>query len=199
MTKIKICGLFREVDIAYVNELLPEYIGFVFYKKSHRNISFDTAKKLKERLDPRIKSAGVFVDEPLVNIKKLAESGIIDIIQLHGSEDEKYINAVKGLTGLPVIKAFEISSEDGIRAAESSSADYILLDNGKGTGKTFDWSLLRSMKKPYFLAGGLDAENITQALKRFSPFAVDTSSGVETNKVKDYNKIKRFIETVRKS
>lgn len=199
MTKIKICGLFREADIAYVNEFLPEYIGFVFYKKSHRNISFDTAKKLKERLDPRIKSAGVFVDEPLVNIKRLAESGIIDIIQLHGSEDEKYINAVKGLTGLPVIKAFEISSEDGIRAAESSSADYILLDNGKGTGKTFDWSLLRSMKKPYFLAGGLDAENITQALKQFSPFAVDTSSGVETNKVKDYNKIKRFIETVRKS
>ena len=128
----------------------------------------------------------------------MCKNGIIDVVQLHGNEDENYICALRQKTNALIIKAFKIKDENDIEMAEKSSADYILLDYGMGEGKSFDWNLLERINREYFLAGGLDCKNISKAVKVLKPFAVDVSSGVETNGVKDENKIKTFIETVRK-
>ena len=196
MTKIKICGLSRLCDIDYVNTTMPDYIGFVFAPHSKRYVS----PSLKARLSPCIKAAGVFVGEEAENILDIAGRGIIDIIQLHGSEDDHYISKLKAVSDVPIIKAFSIKSKKDIQTAVLSSADYILLDNGAGgTGDVFDWSLISEISRPYFLAGGLTPNNVEQAVAINHPFAVDASSGVETDGVKDFNKIKAFIDTVRKS
>lgn len=189
--KIKICGLTRKCDIEYVNELLPDYIGFVFAKKSRRYIDEQDAEELKKILDNRIKAVGVFVNESEENIFKYADKGIIDIAQLHGSEDDSFIMRIK--EKLPVIKAFKVTEQTDIEAINNSSADYVLLDSGDGSGKTFDWHLIEKIKRPYFLAGGLNAENVKEAVNLLNPYAVDVSSGVEENGNKSYNKIKQFI------
>lgn len=200
MTKIKICGLSRLCDIDYVNTTMPDYIGFVFAPHSKRYVSPSQASQLKARLSPCIKAAGVFVGEEAENILDIAGRGIIDIIQLHGSEDDHYISKLKAVSDVPIIKAFSIKSKKDIQTAVLSSADYILLDNGAGgTGDVFDWSLISEISRPYFLAGGLTPNNVGQAVYKNHPFAVDASSGVETDGVKDFNKIKAFIDTVRKS
>ena len=200
MTKIKICGLSRLCDIDYVNTTMPDYIGFVFAPHSKRYVSPAQAAQLKARLSPCIKAAGVFVGEEAENILDIAGRGIIDIIQLHGSEDDHYISKLKAVSDVPIIKAFSIKSKKDIQTAVLSSADYILLDNGAGgTGDVFDWSLISEISRPYFLAGGLTPNNVEQAVAINHPFAVDASSGVETNGFKDFDKIKLFIETVRKT
>ncbi len=160
MTKIKLCGLTRPFDIEYVNELLPEYIGFVFTQKSKRYISPEKAEVLREHLDNRIIPVGVFVDEKIEVIADLIKRKIIDIVQLHGNESEKYIEDLRRVIDCPVIKAFRIESEADIVSANNSSADYVLLDLGDGTGKVFDHSLLKDIARPYFLAGGLNSENV---------------------------------------
>lgn len=200
MTKIKICGLSRELDIKYVNLLMPDYIGFVFANKSRRYINPQNAKLLKAALDPGIKVTGVFVDESIDNILSLVESGTIDAIQLHGDEGQNYIKMLKFATDKPIIKAFRVCSADDINKAVESVADYILLDNGDGgTGEAFDWSLISKVDRPFFLAGGLSAENVAEAIRNYKPYAVDISSGVETEGHKDYNKIKDFINAVLKA
>ena len=196
-TLIKICGLFRLEDIEAVNELLPDFIGFVFYEKSKRNVTKDVAKSLKEKLDSRIPAVGVFVDADPEFVISLLEEGIIDIAQLHGSEDEEYIQTIKTRTGRKVIKAFVVKGDQSLEEAEKSSADYLLLDSGMGTGSTFDWSRLDKVKRPYFLAGGLGPGNIDKALSEIKPYAVDVSSGVETDGVKDSEKIREFVRRVR--
>ena len=195
---IKICGLSRPEDIDVVNDLLPDFIGFVFFEKSKRNVSKETAFSLKQRLDKRIPAVGVFVDADPEFVISLLEEGIIDIAQLHGSEDEAYIQNIKTRTGRKVIKAFVVNDLDSLKEAEKSSADYLLLDSGKGTGSTFDWSRLAEVTRPYFLAGGLNLDNIDKALAEINPYAVDVSSGVETDGVKDPEKIKEFVRIVRK-
>lgn len=198
MTKIKICGLTRFRDIDYVNTLLPDYIGFVFAKASKRYISPDNAAVLKNRLVDKIKSVGVFVNEPAESIINIAKAGTIDIIQLHGNEDSDYIEKLRNQTDLPIIKAYKITSKEDAENAEKSSADYILLDNGNGgTGECFDWSLCKNIKRDFFLAGGLDPDNVKQAIDKCMPYAVDVSSGVETDGTKDFDKIMRFIKSVR--
>ncbi|MDD3542316.1 MAG: phosphoribosylanthranilate isomerase [Petrimonas sp.] len=198
MTKIKICGLSREADIEYANELLPDYIGFVFAKKSTRYVQPEVAGSLKANLNSQIRAVGVFVNEPIEHIYKLVESGTIDIVQLHGSEDNSYIYELRQRAKSPVIKAFSISSQEDIHIAEQSQADYILLDSGKGgTGKVFDWSIISNLNRPFFLAGGLSSDNVSAAVADYNPFAVDISSGVEMGGHKDYGKMKEFIETVR--
>ena len=197
MSKVKLCGLTRLEDILIVNKLLPEYIGFVFVKKSKRYISVDSAKQLKNKLDKRVKAVGVFVDEDINIIKSIASLEIIDMIQLHGNEDNDYIKQLKQVCDKPIIKAVQIKSNDDIVFATNSLADYILLDSGKGTGKTFDWSLINNIKRPYFLAGGLDENNVKQAIKQLNPFGVDVSSNIETNGVKDEIKMKNFVENSR--
>ncbi|BAL01587.1 N-(5'-phosphoribosyl)anthranilate isomerase [Oscillibacter valericigenes Sjm18-20] len=199
MTKIKICGLRRPCDIAYANELRPDYIGFVFAKKSRRCVSSETAAALRSNLDRAICPVGVFVNEPPENIARLLNDGTIEMAQLHGQEDETYIQTLRGYTKKPLIKAFSIRRAADAAAAALSSADYILLDNGSGgTGKAFDWSLTSGVARSYFLAGGLSADNVAQAIDKAHPYAVDVSSGVESDKVKNPEKMRRFILAVRK-
>ena len=198
MTKIKLCGLTRPCDIEYVNELLPEYIGFVFAPKSRRYISPEKAEVLREHLDDRITPVGVFVDEKIEVIADLIKRKIIDIVQLHGNESEKYITGLRRVIDCPVIKAFRIESEADIVSANNSSADYVLLDSGGGTGKVFDHSLLKDIARPYFLAGGLTPENVETAIKQLAPFAVDASSSLETDGFKDKIKMTAFVNAVRK-
>jgi phosphoribosylanthranilate isomerase len=180
------------------NALLPDYIGFVFWERSKRNVSKEQAKELKSRLDSRIKAVGVFVDAEIDFIADLVSCGIIDVAQLHGSEDEDYILQLRErLGGAEIIKAFNINKIESFDEAEKSSVDYIMIDSGKGSGITFDWSKLERLERPYFLAGGLSAENISDVLASIKPFAVDVSSGVETDGLKDASKMKRFVESVR--
>lgn len=198
MTKIKLCGLSRACDIEAANHLKPDYIGFVFYKKSQRYVSPEKATQLKRLLLPDIQAVGVFVDEEIETIAELFNNGTIEIAQLHGHEDEVYIQKLKQLTNRPLIKAFRIKTQNDINEANQSTADAILLDAGTGMGETFDWSLLQDFKRPYFLAGGLNLDNITRAVTDLQPLAVDVSSGIETNGRKDQRKMAAFVAAVRK-
>ncbi|MGN0172542.1 MAG: phosphoribosylanthranilate isomerase [Acutalibacteraceae bacterium] len=198
MSKIKICGLTRECDIDCVNTLRPDYIGFVFVEGRRRTISPEKAALLRRKLDKEIVPVGVFMSAPTEWICELTQAGIIDMIQLHGSEDAHYIETLRAKTDAPIVQAFCIRSPADIQAAEQSPADYILLDSGAGTGKAFDWSLLQTVKRPYFLAGGLSCDNIETALS-LSPYAVDASSGLETDGFKDPEKMARFVKAVRRN
>lgn len=198
MTKIKLCGLSRPCDIEAANELKPEYIGFVFAAKSKRYVSQEQAAKLKKLLDPGIDAVGVFVNEEPETVARLLNDSIIDMAQLHGTEDEEYIKELRSLTSGPLIKAFRIESQKDISETEKSSADCILLDSGAGTGTVFDWKLLKNIQRPYFLAGGLDPENVEAAVRQLNPYAVDVSSGIETAGVKDKIKMTAFVDAVRK-
>lgn len=198
MTKIKICGLRREQDIRYANELMPDYIGFVFLKGKRRYVTFEEAAHLRSLLDPAIPAVGVFVNEPAENVIRLLQSGTIQIAQLHGQEDEAYIEELRRAGDHCIIRAFAVRSSEDIHRAFAFPADYPLLDNGKGTGETFDWSLFQEQEKPFFLAGGLSPENVKEAIECFHPYAVDVSSGVETDGFKDYEKMKAFMDAVRR-
>ncbi|MBR4753829.1 MAG: phosphoribosylanthranilate isomerase [Lachnospiraceae bacterium] len=190
MTKIKICGLFRECDIDYVNEAKPDYAGFILnYPKSHRNVPPGTAQELKNRLSPEIKAVGVFVNQPEETVIQTAQFVGLDIIQLHGNEDNDYINHLKEHVNIPIWKAFKVKTESALKEALQSTADEILLDNGYGTGECFDWSMVKDFNRPFILAGGLTPENIPEAIRSLKPLALDISSGVETQKVKDRGKI----------
>lgn len=197
MTKVKMCGLSRMEDIEYANEVLPEFIGFVFAPKSRRYVSFEQAKKLHGELDYRIAAVGVFVDEDIENIVRLVKDEVIDMVQLHGSEDNAYIAKLREMAEVPIIQAFKIIDSYDAESAVLSDADFVLLDSGMGTGKTFDWSLIKSINRPYFLAGGISPENAAQAVERFSPYAVDASSSLETDGVKDLSKMTALARAVR--
>ena len=199
MVKIKICGIRRLEDIEIVNRYGPDYIGFVF-AQSKRKVSHNLAKKLKDNLSSDIISVGVFVDAEPEEILSLFEDEVIDVAQLHGLESEEYIMQLKEKTdnGLKIIKAIEISKDTDLSVYDLSTADYLLLDSGKGSGKTFDWRLIKKdLKKEFFLAGGLDSSNISLAISEFNPYAVDLSSSLETNGFKDENKIKEIMEVVK--
>lgn len=198
MTRIKMCGLRRPEDITAVNEIRPEYIGFVFFRGSRRFISEETALSLRERLSPDIRAVGVFVDEKPETVSRLLREGIIDMAQLHGHEDEAYISRLREMTDRPVIQAFRIRSAADTEQAQLSSAEHILLDAGAGDGKTFDWKLLSQISRPFFLAGGLNPENVSEAVRDLHPWAVDVSSGIETDGWKDIAKMRAFAGAVRK-
>lgn len=201
--KIKTCGLFREEDINYANELKPDYIGFVF-AESKRKVGVEKAYNLKNKLDKEIKSVGVFVNDNLDFILNLIKDKIIDIIQLHGNEDNDFLDNLKTKTNAKIIKFIPVKNAESILNSLNIISDFILLDNLKGgAGKTFNWNYLKeafelnnNLKKnfneKYFLAGGLNKENIGEALK-FNPYCVDLSGGLETDGVKDYEKMKYII------
>ncbi|WP_195198572.1 phosphoribosylanthranilate isomerase [Faecalispora jeddahensis] len=198
MTKIKICGLFRPCDAEYINEAMPDYAGFVFFEKSHRNVTMQQATQLRKSIHPSIPAVGVFVNAPQEQIVSLCREGVIQIVQLHGAESEEYIGRLKALIpSVSVWQAFRVRTSEDLAASQKSSADLILLDNGYGTGETFDWSLISGMTRPFLLAGGLTPQNIPQAISRFAPYAVDISSGVETEKQKDRDKILAAVAAVR--
>lgn len=198
MTKIKLCGLSRPCDIETANELKPEYIGFVFAQKSKRYVELEKAVQLKQLLSSDIQAVGVFVDETPEVVAELLNSGVIDVVQLHGREDKAYIERLRQHTDKPIIKAFQIKSQQDLTEAEHCTADYVLLDSGAGTGKVFDWTVLKNIRRPYFLAGGLSPDNAGEAIKLLHPFAVDVSSGIETDNLKDKEKAAAFIAAVRK-
>jgi tryptophan synthase beta chain len=186
MTNIKLCGLTREEDIKTANKLKPEYIGFVFYDKSRRNVTKAKAKQLKSMLNPEIKAVGVFVDAPASQVEELLEENIIDVAQLHGNEDDEYIKKLKEYTKLPIINAYR----------NSIYADYVLYDNeNPGKGLNYDINKIKN-DKPFFLAGGISIDNIDTA-KALNPYCIDVSSGAETKGFKDEIKIKELIEKVR--
>lgn len=197
MTKVKICGLSRERDIEYANMLKPDYIGYVFWQKSRRCVTGEQAEALTQRLDEAITPVGVFVDKNPELVSQLANGGIIKIIQLHGHENEEYLRELKSMTDAPIIKAFKIRGAADIERANAFPSDYVLLDNGYGTGETFDWGFVRGIKRPFFLAGGVNADNVAGAIEKLQPYAVDISSGVETDGYKDFEKMQRFMEMVR--
>ena len=201
MTKIKLCGLSRPCDIRAANELLPDYIGFVFAPKSRRYVSPEKAAELKRMLDPGIRAAGVFVDEKPQVIEAIVSRGVIDAVQLHGRENEDYIqDLMKRLGNTLIIQAFSIRSERDAGRAERSSADLVLVDSpGGGTGEVFDWTLLRKIRRPYFLAGGLTPDNAGDAVNALSPYGVDVSSGIETDGYKDWEKMEKFVLAVRRA
>lgn len=195
MVKIKICGIRREEDIHIINRYTPDYIGFVF-AESKRQIDFKMAKNLKKLMKVDIPVVGVFVNQEIKYILKLYRNNIIDIAQLHGDEDEQYINQLKEIEpNLKLIKAIVIKDYENLEDYENLNADYLLIDNGKGSGKTFDWDLVdNNINKEIFLAGGLNNKNIKVAIEKFRPYAIDLSSSVETNGFKDENKIKEVME-----
>jgi phosphoribosylanthranilate isomerase len=196
--KIKICGLKSEEDISYANALKPDYIGFVFLKGRARYVSPDYAARLRALLHPSIPAVGVFVNEPVENVISLLQRGTIQLAQLHGSEDEAYLRTLKAACSQPVIKAFIIKTGEDLEKALAFPSDYLLLDNGLGTGQAFDWSLIQNIERPFFLAGGLTPENVELAISLAHPFGVDVSSGVETDGKKDFEKMKAFVEQVRR-
>ncbi len=143
MTKIKLCGLSRPCDIEAANKLKPDYIGFVFAPKSKRYVAPEQAMALKQMLLPEIQAVGVFVNEDPKNIAKLLRDHIIDMAQLHGGEDEAYIARLRQLTDQPIIQAFRVGPSTDLKKIEQSTADYVLLDSGAGTGTVFDWALIQ--------------------------------------------------------
>lgn len=198
MTKIKLCGLSRPCDIEWANRLRPEYVGFVFAAKSKRYVSPEKAADLRSLLAPGICAVGVFVDEEPEKVACLLETGVIDMAQLHGREGEAYIKRLRRYTDKKIIQAFRIETTEDMKKAEKSRADYVLLDSGAGTGTLFDWELIRGLTRPYFLAGGLTPENVEEAVKKQTPYAVDISSGIETEGYKDRQKMEAFVAAARK-
>lgn len=198
MTGIKLCGLSGESDIRVANELKPQYIGFVFAPKSKRYVTPEKAEELKQMLASDIKAVGVFVDEKPETVADCLNNGIIDIAQLHGYESDDYITQLRRHTKRPIMKAFRIKTASDIADAEQSAADFVLLDSGAGTGAVFDWNLIRNIHRPYFLAGGLESGNVGAAIRALRPFAVDVSSGIETDGRKDETKMAAFVAAVRK-
>lgn len=203
VTKIKICGLVREQDIEAVNAALPDYIGFVF-AESKRQIDEEKAKVLKASLNSSIKAVGVFVNEDIRNIIKLCRAHVIDIIQLHGDENEDYIKNLRNRVSNKIIKAIRVKDLEDIKKAREFSSDYLLFDayhadQYGGTGQSFDWSLISDIKRPYFLAGGINSTNVMQAMAQYKPYCIDVSSGVETNGYKDLEKIMDIVAMVKQA
>lgn len=196
MTKIKLCGIRRKEDIELVNLVKPDYIGYVFAKSSKRYVTPEAALELTRRLDPEIIPVGVFVDEAIENVISLYESGAIKAAQLHGEESGEYISELQK-RGITVIKAFKVKNVSDAEKAEQSHADIVLLDSGSGSGEVFDWSLIETVRRDYFLAGGLNEKNVSDAIKTLHPFAVDASSCIETNGFKDLEKAQRFVAAIR--
>ena len=201
MTKIKICGLFRPCDIEYVNAVRPDWCGFIVnVPQSHRNRTPDQVRALRRGLAEGVVPVGVFVDQPVEDVAALLNDGTISVAQLHGHEDAAYIAALRAAApGHPVWRAFKVRGPEDLEAAGASPADLVILDNGYGTGETFDWSMAGGVARPFLLAGGLTPENIPDAIRLLHPYGLDISSGVETDKQKDPEKIRAAVAAARKA
>ena len=198
MTKIKLCGMKSALDIEYANELKPEYVGFIFFPKSRRYVTPEKAAELRPRLDSSIISVGVFVDEDIDTIADIVKAGTIGAVQLHGNEDDDYIAKLREKTDVTIVEAFKVKTVEDIEASKKSTADFILLDSGAGSGKTFEHGLIQNVDRPFFLAGGLYPENVVEAINKYEPYAVDVSSSLETAGFKDKQKMTAFVKAVRK-
>ncbi|MFP4697591.1 MAG: phosphoribosylanthranilate isomerase [Eubacteriales bacterium] len=193
--KIKICGIKKPSEINCLNKLNIDYVGFVF-AKSKRQITIEQAKELKQNLSKNIKSVAVVVEPNKELLKQISNSGF-DIIQWHGKLYEEVINKIN----IPLWQAVSVNNFEDMSNLiyHKSIIGYIFDGRKPGSGKTFDWTLLESIKlnKPLILAGGLSADNIKMAIEKIHPDIVDVSSGVENHNGKDLNKIKEFVRKVR--
>ena len=215
--KVKMCGISKVETIPAVVEAKPDYMGLVF-ASSKRQVTVDQAKTLVEELhkqytkrynngaeqsnDDEIKTVGVFVNETLDNLVSIATEANLDVVQLHGDEDEAFIQSLKGRTNVEIWKAVQIRSSTDAEAWIDSSADMLLFDSYHkdergGTGEVFDWSCLDEFERPFMLAGGIDSTNVARAIRTVRPYGIDISSGIETDGVKDDEKIKAFTNIVR--
>ncbi len=199
MTPIKICGLSRLQDVEYVNRAKPDWCGFVVnFPKSRRSVTLDQLKILCSKLAAGVIPVGVFVDRPVEEVTELLNCGMIAAAQLHGGEDGNYVAALRAAApGKEIWKAFPVRSAADLERAAVFPADRILLDSGQGTGRAFDWSLLRNFPRPYLLAGGLSPDNLREAIRILHPSGVDLSSGVETGGFKDFDKIQAAVAAAR--
>lgn len=202
--KIKFCGIRRAEDVGFCNVLRPDYMGMILSDGFRRTVTADQAAVLVQQKHTDIQAVGVFVNETPEDIAKIAKKASLEVIQLHGDEDAEIIRAVRAKTGLPVWKAVRVQSEAEIRAAEQLSADMLILEGYTpeqvgGTGVTANWPLLAHAKpqQPFFLAGGLRPENLREAVKIVQPIGVDLSSGIETDGVKDFEKMKEIVKILR--
>lgn len=209
MVKIKICGIRRIEDVYYVNQYLPDYIGFVF-ADTRRKVSLETAAMLAKELDPRIKRVGVYVRQEIELLTESLVSGTVDYLQLHGDEDAAYEEALfESLTQHGIddpqercIKAFRIRGAEDFRKIDETKCRWLLLDTYSptlpgGTGEHFNWDLIQGIDREFFLAGGISVNNIDQAVREVKPYAVDVSSSLETDGNKDKEKIRELMEKVR--
>ena len=198
--KLKFCGLTREADICAANETRPDYIGFVF-AESRRRVTDEQAARLRVQLAPGIQAVGVFVNDDPAHIAELANRGVIDLIQLHGGESAAYIERLRTMTAAPIIYAVRVGTHEDIERVKPYSVEYFLLDTCTkdaygGSGKIFEWSLIGEVEKPSFLAGGLNESNIPRAVQT-GAYALDLSSGIETDGVKDAAKMRRVAALIR--
>ena len=215
--KVKMCGISKVETIPAVVEAKPNYMGLVF-APSKRQVTVDQAKTLVEELhkgcakkygsdtepdkNDTIKTVGVFVNETVDNLVTIANEANLDAVQLHGDEDETFIQSLKERTNVEVWKAVQIRSAADVEEWIDSSADMILFDayhkdERGGTGEVFDWSSLDEFERPFMLAGGIDSTNVARAIRTVRPYGIDTSSGIETNGVKDDEKITAFTKIVK--
>ena len=198
--KLKFCGLTRKQDILAANAARPDYVGFVF-ADSRRRVSEEQAARLRAQLAPGIQAVGVFVNDEPERIAALVNAGVIDLVQLHGGENRAYLDRLRGMTGAQVLYAVRVGAYADIERVKDYPVEFLLLDASikgvcGGSGHTFDWSLIGAVEKPYFLAGGLNESNLPLAL-RTGAYALDLSSGIETDSVKDETKMRRVAALVR--
>ena len=201
--KVKMCGMKREEDIAYANEVRPDAIGYIFFSKSKRYVTGEQAKELDQKLDQNILSVGVFVNETLDKVVEIAKKVPLDVIQLHGDEDKDYIEQLKQKTDRQIWKAVRVKETNDIKQAEDLSVDKLLLDTFTeekdmygGTGKVMNYELIpkEGISKPFFIAGGLHNKNIKEIIEKVHPYGIDISSGIETDGHKDLTKMKEIME-----
>ena len=198
MVKVKICGLRRPEDIEAANAAKPDYVGFIFVPETKRYVNPDLAASFRRDLAADIQTVGVFVNAPIEEVVAICQAGTIDLVQLHGEEDQAYIAHLKGQVDQHIIKSVAVGDE---LVVDPNQADYLLFDSLSpshgGSGKIFDWQMVSAyQEKPFFLAGGLGVKNIEEALKVVRPYAVDASSSLETDGVKDPVKMQEFVAKI---
>ena len=198
MAKVKICGISHEIEINFMNELAPDYVGFVFASKSKNFIAPEHAGYLRSKLRKGIKSVGVFENAKIEEVAMAVEVAGLDMIQLRGAETGEYIAVLREYTRCPIIRSFRVKSAMEAERAMYTTADYVMLDSDKA-GQPFDWTFIGSARRrEYFLKGGININNVQQALSiEPQPYALDVSTGVESNRVKDYRKVMKFLLAVR--
>lgn len=204
--KVKLCGLKREQDMDAALAAGPDAVGFIIdFPKSHRSITPERVAELVKYMRAQAgeigvnppAAVGVFVDQPAERVSAIARDANLDVVQLHGHEDEDYLSELRRLVTLPIMQAFKVREVLDVARAVESSADLVLLDAGAGDGRTFDWSLVRDVNRPFMLAGGLTPNNVAEAILATHPFGVDMSSGVETDRLKDPDKMFAAVKAVR--
>ena len=203
--KIKISGLRREEDADVLNEIRPDYAGVVLCKRFWRSVDFDQARRLRRRLRDDIPLVGMFVNDKFSDVLVALRQGIVDMVQLQGTESEEYITSLQMMSyGKPIVKACEVHSPEVLPYAEHSAADHILLHCPEREDGSADWNAVKDFRRSFILAGGLSAENLPAALREVRPWGVDLCRGVEvqtgpqpTDRVHDREKMIQVVETVR--